>query len=167
MKKMYLWLFAIIFIVPASIAQSSLRMSDSKFKRQFLDRINDLRQRGCNCGGSFMPPVPALRWSDVLTNAAQGHAMDMAKRHYFSHESKNGRTLRQRVLAVGYDYKGIQKWAVGENIAMGQHSIDEVMDGWIESEGHCKNLMSPQFKEVGIYEYKYFWVQDFGGRTSF
>jgi uncharacterized protein YkwD len=167
MKKMYLWLFAIIFIVPVSIAQSSLHISDNSFKIQFLDRINDLRQRGCNCGGTFMPPAPALHWSDMLTEAAKGHAVDMAKHHYFSHESRNGRTLRQRALAVGHNYKGFQKWAIGENIAMGQRTIDEVMDGWIESEGHCRNLMSPQFKEIGVFEYNLYWVQDFGGRVSF
>ncbi len=167
MKKMYFLLFAIMLITPSFVAQSSLRISDNSFKEQFLDRINDLRQRGCNCGGEFMPPAPALHWSDRLTEAAQGHATDMARHHYFSHESLNGRTLRDRVFAVGYTFKGFKKWSVGENIAEGQRSIDEVMDGWIQSEGHCKNLMNAQFKEIGIAEYRYYWVQDFGGRVSF
>jgi hypothetical protein len=46
-------------------------------------------------------------------------------------------------------------------------SINEVMNGWIKSPGHCKNLMNPQFKEVGVAEDHTYWVQDFGGRESF
>jgi uncharacterized protein YkwD len=167
MKKIVLWLFPMIFIAPLSIAQSSLRMSETKFKKAFLDRINDLRQRGCNCGDTYMPPVGAIKWNDELTAAAKEHTIDMSRRHYFSHESLDGRDLRARVTKAGYTYKGYHRWAVGENIAQGQRNIDEVMDGWIKSEGHCKNLMNAQFKEIGIYEYNYYWTQDFGGRVSF
>ena len=43
----------------------------------------------------------------------------------------------------------------------------EVMDGWFKSDGHCRNLMNPGFKEVGVAEYDTYWVQEFGGREAF
>ncbi len=96
-----------------------------------------------------------------------GHAKDMAKRNYFSHTSQDGRSMEDRIVFAGYTFKGFKSFAIGENIAQGQQSIAEVMDGWFKSEGHCKNLMNRDFKEVGVAQYNDYWVQDFGGRTSF
>lgn len=114
-----------------------------------------------------MPPAPPLVWNDLLEKAAAGHAMDMYNKNYFSHESKDGRTILNRIAAAGYDRKGFKSYQIGENIAQGQRSIAEVTDGWFKSEGHCHNLMSPGFKEIGIAYYKSYWVQDFGGRETF
>lgn len=141
--------------------------SDAQFRNEFLYRINLTRQKGCNCGGQYMPPVPPLIWNNKLEDAADAHARDMARRNYFSHTSKDGRSMEDRVIHAGYAYKGYKSFAIGENIAQGQQSIAEVMDGWFKSEGHCRNLMNPGFKEVGVAEYKTYWVQDFGGRESF
>ena len=141
--------------------------SDAQFRNEFLARINLTRQKGCNCGGQFMPPAPPLTWNNKLEDAADGHARDMAKRNYFSHTSKDGRSMETRIVTAGYIFKGFKSFAIGENIAQGQQSIAEVMDGWFKSEGHCKNLMNPSFKEVGVAEYKTYWVQDFGGREAF
>ena len=167
MKIICLWLFGLICIIPVSVAQSSFDATGSSFEAHFLDRINSLRERGCTCGTTYMPPVPPLVWNKKLENAARGHAIDMARHHYFSHESLNGKDLRARAVSAGYGYKGYHRYAVGENIALGQRSIDEVMDGWIESEGHCRNLMNERFKEVGVFEINHYWVQDFGGREGF
>jgi uncharacterized protein YkwD len=75
--------------------------------------------------------------------------------------------MAQRISNAGYAFKGFRSYTVGENIAQGQMSIDEVMTGWLKSEGHCKNLMNPAFKEIGVAEFNHYWVQDFGGRESF
>lgn len=75
--------------------------------------------------------------------------------------------MDKRVVAAGYTYKGYKSFAIGENIAQGQMSIAEVMDGWFKSPGHCRNLMNPGFKEIGVALYNTYWVQDFGGRESF
>ena len=147
--------------------QTSTNIYLSDFKAQFLEKINTVRERGCKCGISYMRPVAPLVWNDELAASAKGHTIDMARNNYFSHESMDGRTLKDRVVNAGYTYSGYQSFAIGENIAMGQQTIDEVMTGWFKSVGHCKNLMSPNFTEVGIYEYKTYWVQDFGGRISF
>lgn len=137
------------------------------FKSEFLERINSVRQQGCKCGNLRMPPVAPMVWNDDLADAAEDHARDMYKRNYFSHTSKNGRSIRDRIMGAGYTYDGYKSYAIGENIAMGQESIAEVSDGWFKSPGHCKNLMNPNFKEVGVAEHHKYWVEDFGGRDAF
>jgi uncharacterized protein YkwD len=141
--------------------------SNPQFRREFLQNINHIRQKGCNCGATYMPPVPPLTWNDQLEIAAMGHARDMANHNYFSHTSKDGRSMEDRIVSAGYKFKGYKSFAIGENIAEGQLSIAEVMKGWFKSEGHCKNLMNPGFKEVGVALSNDYWVQDFGGRQSF
>jgi uncharacterized protein YkwD len=148
-------------------AAPPLTVTPDRFKQEFLTRINLIRQKGCNCGHNFMPPAPPVTWNNLLEDAALGHAQDMSERDYFSHTSRDGRSMSDRVIAVGYTYKGFKTFAVGENIAQGQMSIDEVMDGWLKSEGHCRNLMNPAFREVGVAETNHYWVQDFGGREPF
>jgi uncharacterized protein YkwD len=91
----------------------------------------------------------------------------MSNNNYFSHTSKDGRGMQDRIVFAGYYFNGFKSFTVGENIAFGQQDIDAVMDGWLKSEGHCKNLMNGQFKEVGVAENHKYWVQDFGGRESF
>jgi uncharacterized protein YkwD len=166
MKKiLFGYSFTVISLCGAmAFAQTS---GSHEFKREFLKHINSIRQTGCICGTAYMAPVAPLKWNDVLQYAADGHALDMANNNYFSHTSKDGRTMESRIVTAGYIFNGYKSFAVGENIAFGQQSIDEVMDGWFKSPGHCKNLMNPSFKEVGVAENHQYWVQDFGGRESF
>lgn len=141
--------------------------NSNSFKSEFLERINKVRQQGCKCGTVRMPPVGPLVWNDDLEDAAEGHARDMYKRNYFSHNSKDGRNIQDRIMGAGYTYDGYKSFAIGENIAMGQESIAEVSNGWFKSPSHCKNLMNADFKEVGVAEHNKYWVQDFGGREAF
>jgi uncharacterized protein YkwD len=137
------------------------------FEKEFLRRINKARAEGCKCGASYMPPVEPLIWNNELQLSALGHAQDMSRNKYFSHVSKNGNKIKDRITAAGYTYTGFQSFTIGENIAFNQRSIREVMQGWLNSPSHCKNLMNPDFKEVGIAMQNYYWVQDFGGRIPF
>jgi len=137
------------------------------FRQEFLTQINRVRAQGCNCGSTYMPPAPPLNWNSELEMAALGHSQDMNRTGYFDHVSKNGRTMKDRITAAGYTYSGYRSFTIGENIAWGQRSIAEVMKGWIGSPGHCRNLMNPEFKEVGVALTNAYWVQDFGGRTPF
>lgn len=158
-------LFCIVCILITGY--TPLIVKTDNFKEEFLERINEVRQKGCKCGNVYMPPVAPLVWNNQLTDAARDHARDMSKRKYFSHTSKDGRTIQNRIMAAGYTYAGYKSFAIGENIAQGQESIAEVSNGWFESPGHCKNLMNPDFKEIGVAEYNRYWVQDFGGRVAF
>lgn len=160
-----LFLLLSVFVIKTVSAQQTT--STPAFSREFLEYINQVRQKGCNCGATYMPPASPLVWNDQLEVAAIGHAKDMANKNYFSHTSKDGRTVDKRIIAAGYTYDGYKSFAIGENIAQGDMTIKQVTDGWFKSEGHCKNLMNPSFKEIGIAQYSTYWVQDFGGRESF
>jgi uncharacterized protein YkwD len=157
----------IVILVVLFGFNSAYSQSSRQFKAEFLARINATRQKGCNCGSKYFPPAAPLTWNDDLEDAAIGHAKDMSRKNYFSHTSKDGRSMEDRIVFAGYKFKGYKSFAIGENIAQGQLTVPEVMDGWFKSEGHCQNLMNPDFKEVGVAEYKTYWVQDFGGRTEF
>lgn len=154
----------ISFAGTKTFAQKS---GSAEFKRAFLERINSVRAAGCNCGTTYMHPAQPLTWNNILEHTARNHAWDMANNNYFSHTSKNGLSMEDRIVFGGYYFNGFKSFAVGENIAFGQSNIDIVMDEWLKSEGHCKNLMNPAFKEIGVAENHKYWVQDFGGREPF
>ncbi len=167
MKNIFKGILTLLILLAFKNGYSQQTVSTPAFRREFLEDINHLRQQGCNCGGTFMPPAAPLVWNNTLEFAAIGHAGDMATRNYFSHTSKDGRTMEDRIVMAGYTFKGFKSFAIGENIAQGQLSIAEVMQGWIKSPGHCKNLMNPSFKEVGVAFNNNYWVQDFGMREPF
>jgi uncharacterized protein YkwD len=151
--------------VKKSLSGSFVEVVD--FQKEFLKQINKARTEGCKCGSTYMPPVEPLTWNNELQLAALGHAQDMARNRYFSHISKNGDRIKERITAAGYTHAGFRSFSIGENIAYNQRTIKEVMRGWLASPGHCKNIMSPDFKEVGVAMQNYYWVQDFGGRIPF
>ncbi|HEY6823093.1 MAG TPA: CAP domain-containing protein, partial [Steroidobacteraceae bacterium] len=107
--------------------------------------VNDVRSRGTRCGERTFAPAPPLALSGSLGNVAYGHATDMAEHDYFEHRDLNGQSPADRVRAVGYREK-----VVGENIAYGPKSVEEVVQGWLDSPGHCENIMDPRFAEMGI-----------------
>lgn len=158
---------AMLMMLGFTLTSMTGTTADDDFKEEFLQRINAVRRTGCNCGTQRMAPAPPLVWNNQLEDAAEGHAKDMARKKYFSHESKDGRHIQDRIMNAGYNYKGYRSFAIAENIAYGQRSIEEVQNGWFKSPGHCKNLMNPDLKEVGVAEKNNYWVQDFGGRESF
>lgn len=110
-----------------------------------LQLVNDVRAHGTRCGEQLFGPVPPVSLSGTLASVAFGHASDMAEHHYFEHRDLTGLSPADRVRAVGYQEK-----LVGENIAYGPKSIEEVVQGWLDSPGHCENIMDPRFAEMGI-----------------
>jgi uncharacterized protein YkwD len=110
-----------------------------------LDLVNEARARGAKCGAHWYAPAPPVRLSGTLGDVALGHANDMAEHDYFEHEDLAGHSPADRVRAVGY-----RETLVGENIAYGLRSADDVVQGWLESPGHCENIMDPRFAEMGI-----------------
>ena len=112
---------------------------------QALQLVNAVRARGATCGARRFAPAPPLVSSGALANVAFGHADDMAEHDYFEHSDLNGHSPADRVRAVGYREK-----VVGENIAYGPKSVEEVVQGWLDSPGHCENIMDPRFAEMGI-----------------
>jgi uncharacterized protein YkwD len=110
-----------------------------------LQLVNDVRARGTHCGDELFGPAPPVTLSGTLAGVAVGHANDMAEKNYFEHVDPAGQSPADRVRAVGYSEK-----LVGENIAYGPKSVEEVVQGWLDSPGHCENIMDPRFVEMGI-----------------
>lgn len=127
------------------------------FQTDMLGYVNALRTKGCKCNGVQMPLVPALKWNSLLENASKRHGNDMLKNNFFDHTGSDGSTLATRANDAGYAWSSL-----GENIAKGYTSVPTVIDGWISSSGHCKNMMSANFTELGAANIGAYWVQDFG-----
>jgi uncharacterized protein YkwD len=128
-------------------------------KTVLLQLINNVRQTGCNCGSSAMPPVAPLTWNDQLGKAAYEHSKDMHANNFFSHTGTGGTTVGQRVTAQGYVWR-----TVGENIAWGYSGEQAVINGWLGSTGHCRNIMNGSFKDVGLGREGSYWTQVFGAK---
>jgi len=128
-------------------------------KSKILQLVNSVRQSGCNCGNTVMPPVAIVTWNDKLAKAAFDHSVEMKSNDYFSHTGLNGSDAGQRITAAGYAWK-----TYGENIAKGYTTEQAVVNGWLSSEGHCKNIMGANFKEMGVGRQDNYWTQDFGAR---
>lgn len=136
------------------------------FAARVLALTNAARAQGQTCGTTAFPAVGALSYNTQLEQAAQAHAADMAAKNYFSHTSQDGRDFSARITATGYTW-----YTIGENIAAGQTTPEDVVAGWLRSEGHCRNIMNASFKELGVgyaansaSSYRTYWVQDFGAR---
>ena len=121
--------------------------------------VNDVRKKGCKCGDTYYGPAPALIWNDQLATAAYKHSEDMYKNKFFAHIAPDGSRAGVRIQRVGY------KWmAYGENIAAGYKKEREVVEGWLQSPGHCKNIMNKLYKEMGVARYGDYWTQELGAR---
>ncbi|MGW1724080.1 CAP domain-containing protein [Streptomyces sp. NPDC002306] len=79
-----------------------------------------------------------------LHSAARAHCADMAARAFYSHTSPEGGQPWDRAAAAGSTRRSI-----GENIACGQRSPAEVVEGWMNSPGHRANILKPQFTHIG------------------
>jgi uncharacterized protein YkwD len=137
----------------------------ANFEADALRLVNQQRAAGASCGarGSFAP-VAALTINARLGVAAYGHSRDMADNNYFSHDSRDGRSMVDRINATGYVWS-----TVGENIAAGYGSVQSVVSGWMASDGHCANVMNPRFTEFAMAcarndasQYRTYWTQNLG-----
>jgi len=110
-----------------------------------LALVNAARARSRKCGNVAYAPAPPLKLAPLLEIAARAHANDMAQHSSFDHVGADGSRPADRVTRTGYRWR-----TVGENIAAGSSEVDAVVEGWLDSPGHCSNIMGPQFKEMGI-----------------
>jgi len=129
-----------------------------------LELVNEARAKPRNCGSRSFPNVPPLKLSPILSRAALAHAQDMSAHQRFEHRGSDGSMPAGRALRAGYNWL-----AVGENIAEGAANAEVVVQGWLQSPGHCVNIMSPQYREMGLAYFTDFahkgdiyWAQTFG-----
>jgi uncharacterized protein YkwD len=133
------------WLVLASAYVAPARSRAPVLSEQALRLVNEVRARGARCGERSFGPAPPMRLSATLASVALGHASDMAEHNYFEHVDQAGRSPADRVRAVGY-----RETLVGENIAYGPQSVEEVVQGWLDSPGHCENMMDARFAEMGL-----------------
>ncbi|KAG2799752.1 hypothetical protein PC111_g20285 [Phytophthora cactorum] len=157
-------LLAFFLFVTASVstADDNLRTNrrlqtytqPSDYVNLMLERVN--LERGAQ-------GLPALCANSKLQEAAQRHSDDQAANNFMDHTGSDGSLMSQRVTDAGYDWRG-----VAENVAAGQIDVTEVMDAWMNSEGHRHNILGDYTMLGTAYAYtpdglyNHFWTQDFG-----
>jgi uncharacterized protein YkwD len=132
--------------------------------KEVVKLVNAARATGGLCGPNAYPSSAPLLVNEKLQAAAQAHATDMAERNYYAHQSLDGRSPSARMNFFGYHSR-----MTAENIAAGQQTAAEVVAGWLKSPGHCKNILTPDLREIGVgvsvsqsSKMGIYWVQNFG-----
>ena len=137
--------------------------SNLSFEKQVLVLVNAERKKF---------NLKPLKLDENLTQAARYHCKDMAEENYFGHSSqdRNGNSLS----FVCKSYERMMKFdntftLYAENISAGQRTPHAVVQDWMDSPGHRKNILDPRFTHIGLAfikvdtgEYFYFWGQAFG-----
>jgi uncharacterized protein YkwD len=126
-------------------------------RQEFLDAVNQARSVARLCGATQYNAAPPVAWNDDLAMAAYLHSFDMATNDFFSHTGSDGSSAGARITREGYAWS-----SYGENIAVGYPTVSAVIQGWLGSDGHCRNIMNPGFEEIGAG----FAVGQFGGSPS-
>lgn len=122
--------------VSSNATDLSLNAVTTAPDRTFDSMLNNVRSvNGAN-------PVT---YNARLGRAAQGHADDMLANNFFSHTGSNGSSVGQRVTAQGYVWR-----TVGENIARGQIDEEAVLRAWVNSPGHQRNNVNPNFEDFAL-----------------
>ncbi len=124
------------------------------WRTRMLSRVNAVRA---------LAGVPALTSCPALTSSAQRYSALMARTDTFGHIGPDGRGPGERITSAGY------RWTLaGENLAGGQHTVYEVMQGWRGSASHLATMTNAAFTHVGFgyasdptSPYIRYWVQDY------
>ena len=108
----------------------------SEYRAKVVELVNDERAAA---------GVHPLEASDDLFKIAQFRCDDMAVNYYFSHESPTYGDLEALFNRFGIEFS-----IIGENIAMGHMSPEQVMHAWMESKGHRDNILDPDYDYIGV-----------------
>ncbi|MCM1966504.1 CAP domain-containing protein [Streptomyces sp. G1] len=102
---------------------------------------------------------PVLTVNEKLAKAAQDHSEDMAAHSNMSHTGSDGSDPGQRITRAGYQWR-----TYAENVAYGYPTAAQVMEGWMNSPGHKRNILDCDLEEIGIglAQPGQYWTQDFG-----
>jgi len=102
--------------------------------------------------------LPPLQVDLALSKVAREKSRDMAVNNYFSHNSPTYGSPFEMMKKFGISYT-----AAGENIAKGQRTPQEVVNAWMNSEGHRANILNKNFTHIGVgfEENGYIWTQQF------
>jgi len=136
-------------------------------EERMLQEVNRYRSMGYRCTSAAddnFPPAPPLEMNALIRIAARLHSKDMGDQNYFEHESLDGRSFSDRMEMA--TFMGALPW--GENIASGYSTAEAATAGLMDSPGHCRNIMSAEYRTIGIgYYYTdgpgfgHYWTQNF------
>ncbi|WP_028546127.1 CAP domain-containing protein [Paenibacillus taiwanensis] len=121
----------------------------SDFAKQVAELVNKERATA---------GLAPLKLDTKLSEVAMKKAKDMYDNNYFDHQSPTYGSPFDMMKANGIQYS-----TAGENIAKGQRTPAEVMNAWMNSDGHRKNIMNASFTTIGVAYYNGEWVQQFIG----
>ena len=113
-------------------------------QKNMLELINRARGVKRKCGGRTFAAAQPVGWDRNLARAAVNQSDFMADNNRLSHKGAGGSTVEKRVQRAGYAWR-----SVGENVAGGLQSCEEVVAGWLNSPAHCANIMEVRFTEIG------------------
>lgn len=124
----------------------------NQFEQQVFDLTNKERVKN---------GLPALQVDQALSKVAREKSRDMAVNQYFDHNSPTYGSPFDMMQAYGIKYR-----AAGENIAKGQQTPEEVVNAWMNSEGHRANILNGSFTHIGVgyVEQGNHWTQQFIGK---
>jgi uncharacterized YkwD family protein len=124
----------------------------SAYEQKVVDLTNQERAKN---------GLPALKVDLTLSKMAHEKSRDMSANSYFSHTSPTYGSPFDMMKKYGITYR-----SAGENIAMGQRTPEEVVKGWMNSEGHRKNILSRNFNYIGVgyVSQGNYWTQEFIGK---
>ncbi|SHJ84082.1 SafA/ExsA family spore coat assembly protein [Tepidibacter formicigenes] len=89
--------------------------------------------------------LPALSHNWELSRVARYKSQDMINKNYFAHTSPTYGSPFDMMRNFGIRFS-----SAGENIAYGQRTAQEVMNAWMNSPGHRKNILSPNYTQIGV-----------------
>jgi uncharacterized protein YkwD len=137
-----LLLLAIASLAGSAIASSRAESSLQVLNRKLLASVNRFRASH---------GLAALHESAALDSAARRHSLEMGRVGYFSHNSAGGTQFWQRIRHF-YPAHGYSYWAAGENLVWASPSLsaEGAMRMWISSPPHLANLLSRQWRQIGI-----------------
>lgn len=120
-----------------------------QFAPALVAAMNEARAKGQTCGTEVFGPAPAVGWSEVLTQSALTHSLDMASKGFFAHKGSDGSSSYDRIARVGYPTR-----YTAEILALTPSSdpgkvIRNSMEAWLASPGHCRALMDPKLRDMG------------------
>jgi uncharacterized YkwD family protein len=124
----------------------------SAYEQKVVDLTNQERAKN---------GLPALKVDGTLGKMAHEKSRDMSANGYFSHTSPTYGSPFDMMKKYGIAYR-----YAGENIAMGQRTPEEVVKAWMNSEGHRKNILSPNYNYIGVgyVSQGNYWTQEFIGK---
>lgn len=124
---------------------------------EILTYTNDTRGRPQDCGeqGKF-EAAPALVWDERLARIANFISRDNAERNELSHLDKYGRGLLERAREFARLRTGGENLAYSPDLSaqsaasvVKEQGLFNPVPGWLDSPGHCLNLMRPTFRRMG------------------